>query len=171
MSKLKILLIGPERAGKTTLANALADPTRESLPTYRPTVGVRILDCESTVFVGGRPEKVEYSLWDLSGDLKFEATWPVSQADADGVMIISNGDLPLKTEELEAWVKSFPKRMRLSPQQCIGLANHPSGVIPPDSAPFSVLSVGFTHCCFEEKVETIEQPVARFLAKVLEKKK
>ena len=46
MSRIKILVIGPTKAGKSTVANILGD-LQEGLSTvYRPTIGARIVDFE-----------------------------------------------------------------------------------------------------------------------------
>ena len=47
MYKLKILVVGPCRAGKTVVSNFLADATENTGGEYRPTAGCRILEFES----------------------------------------------------------------------------------------------------------------------------
>ena len=46
MSKVKILVLGPSRAGKSTIANILGDLQDGLSSTYRPTIGCRIVDFE-----------------------------------------------------------------------------------------------------------------------------
>ena len=46
MSKVKILVLGPQKAGKTTLCNILGDLQDGLSTVYRPTVGARIVDFE-----------------------------------------------------------------------------------------------------------------------------
>ncbi len=43
ISKLKILVIGPEASGKTTIVNYLAEKQNVLENPYRPTAGVRII--------------------------------------------------------------------------------------------------------------------------------
>ena len=40
-STLKILIVGPQGSGKTTIANMLGELQNEPSSNYRPTVGVR----------------------------------------------------------------------------------------------------------------------------------
>ena len=40
-NNIKILLVGPQGAGKTTIANILSEIQTEPSNNYRPTVGVR----------------------------------------------------------------------------------------------------------------------------------
>ena len=46
MSKVKILILGPQKAGKSTIANILGDLQDGPSTIYRPTVGCRIVDFE-----------------------------------------------------------------------------------------------------------------------------
>lgn len=41
MSRLKLLIVGPQKSGKSTLANILGDLSDGPSPLYRPTAGVR----------------------------------------------------------------------------------------------------------------------------------
>ncbi len=41
MSKLKLLIVGPQKSGKSTLANILGDLADGPSTLYRPTVGCR----------------------------------------------------------------------------------------------------------------------------------
>ena len=41
MSRLKLLIVGPSKAGKTTLANILGDLSDGPSTLYRPTIGCR----------------------------------------------------------------------------------------------------------------------------------
>lgn len=61
---LKILIIGPQRVGKTSLARRIVnqEPTLE----YKPTIGVDFL-CRMIPSLG-----VKLHVWDLSGDQRFE---------------------------------------------------------------------------------------------------
>jgi len=169
--KLKVLIIGPEKIGKSVISNFLFNDMKESPQVYRPTVGFRILESERKIkhSVSGMEETVMVDFWDLSGNLKYENTWQVTQLDADGVIIVTNGDKTGQNQETEAWIKNFPKKMKMSPNQCIGLANHPSGVIN-DYTPFSLISVPFTHTSFETRSSSIGPTVDKFIGKLVEKK-
>ena len=171
MTKLKVLLIGPEKSGKSVIANYLYNDLREAPQVYRPTVGFRVLQAERKVRnpTTGIDETVYVDFWDVSGSLKYESTWQVAQTDADGVIIITNADKPGQNQEVEAWIKNFPKKMKISHTQCMGLANHPSGTIN-DYTQLSIMSVGFSHCSFESRNSTVGPTIDKFLAKVAERK-
>jgi Rab-like protein 5 len=67
MERVKILLVGPCQAGKSTVANFLGE-VAEGLGVagaYAPTAGVRILEFEREISGLGR---VPVELWDVSGD-------------------------------------------------------------------------------------------------------
>lgn len=69
--KVKILMIGPMQAGKSTIANFIADREDISSSYYRPTVATRVLEFEKEAPKNPRrpgSEKVLIELWDVSGD-------------------------------------------------------------------------------------------------------
>ena len=80
MSKVKILVLGPQRAGKSTLSNILGDLQDGLSTVYRPTQGCRIVDFErdppANVSQFG---KIHVELWDVSGDFKYEKCWAPCQ--------------------------------------------------------------------------------------------
>ena len=41
MSRVKLLIVGPQKAGKSTITNILGDLQDTPSQTYRPTAGVR----------------------------------------------------------------------------------------------------------------------------------
>ena len=68
MYKVKIVLVGPCQAGKTMIANFLADAMETVGGEYRPTAGVRILEFElSSVNVNNKNIKVDtrYHFWSI----------------------------------------------------------------------------------------------------------
>ena len=78
---MKLLMIGPCKSGKSSLATFLSgmseSPTPSGIPL--PTVGCRILELSS--------HGVGVELWDISGDQSYENTWPAIQQNADGVIL------------------------------------------------------------------------------------
>lgn len=63
LTKVKILVIGPEASGKSTIVNYLADKQNVLESPYRPTSGVRIVEHET--HVDNRLVSIEF--WDVSG--------------------------------------------------------------------------------------------------------
>ena len=63
LTKLKILVIGPQACGKTTVVNYLAEKQNVLENPYRPTAGVRIVEHETEI--DNRMVSIEF--WDISG--------------------------------------------------------------------------------------------------------
>merc|ERR1711988_363863 len=108
----KILLVGPQRAGKTALTNYLAKFREVPSDYYHATVGVRIHDFEHTVagksaYSDSVPASVE--LWDVSGDhRKYKECWPAIQKEVDGILFVFDADVELgPNSDVEIWFKDF----------------------------------------------------------------
>merc|ERR1712182_87190 len=114
-SRQKVLLVGPCEAGKSTLANVLAENTDAASDAYRPTVGVRILEFEGEVRCISQHVTIE--LWDVSGDAKYSKCWPAIKKDAVGCVLVYNPDRPNHEAEIEQWFQWFPKSMNMTPNQ------------------------------------------------------
>ena len=82
MSKVKLLVIGPSKAGKSTIANILGDLQDGPSSIYRPTIGCRIVDFERKPPQGVNFGKINIELWDVSGDFQYEKCWGPIQKDA-----------------------------------------------------------------------------------------
>ena len=71
---LKIVIVGPQKVGKTVIANSLSEFSHTVSPDYHPTVGVRILELEKPytdeqvanipVLKKNKINKVKIELWD-----------------------------------------------------------------------------------------------------------
>jgi GTPase SAR1 family protein len=118
-SRQKIVIVGPCEAGKSTLANVLAEASESvSEAPYRPTAGARILECESEVRTGS--QRVTVELWDASGDAqKFQKCWPAIKQDAVGVILVYNPEKEKQEQEIEQWFGWFPRAMNMSPSQVL----------------------------------------------------
>ena len=121
--RVKILLIGPLKSGKTAVANLLAEYQDTLVQTYRPTVGCRVLEFEKELKEkhdgSGR---VLIQLWDVSGDPKYEKCWPAIQRNTNGIIFVYDSSIAADTD-MDYWIKGFSKEMGLSPQFCIAFAN------------------------------------------------
>merc|ERR1719443_2677278 len=113
LSRQKVLLIGPAEAGKSTIANVLAENADSASETYRPTVGVRILEFEGEVRCVSRHVTIE--LWDVSGDTKYSKCWPAVRKDSVGCVLVYSPEKPNHEAEVEQWFQWFPKAMGMSP--------------------------------------------------------
>ncbi|CAM9908534.1 unnamed protein product [Ectocarpus sp. 13 AM-2016] len=131
---LKIVVCGPVKGGKTSIANFIAGQT-EQIGTgnkiYEPTVGVRILECEKQPGITGN--KVPVEIWDVSGDQAFESCWPAIMKDVDGVMLVYNPEIPTHDIEVGIWFDQFVKRPKLDNRQCQVIAHRSSPTPAPRS--------------------------------------
>jgi hypothetical protein len=108
---LKILVIGPSRAGKSGAASFLAGAHASPLYAPGPTAGVRVLAFER----GGHAVE----LWDVSGDQGFESAWPAVQKDAEAWLLMWNADAAGAAREAELWVQWFRPRAGLAAACCL----------------------------------------------------
>merc|ERR1712166_544956 len=124
-SVVKILVIGPTKGGKSTIANIIGELAEGPTETYRPTIGCRIVELERdpppAVAQFG---KFTLELWDVSGDFKYEKCWGPIQKDADGIIFVYDPAAPNYEDILAQLVAMFPKAMMLSPKFCLAIANH-----------------------------------------------
>ncbi|KAF4529407.1 hypothetical protein B566_EDAN003501 [Ephemera danica] len=86
MQKIKVLLIGPCKVGKSMVANYLSEAIDNPETDYHPTPGVRILEYDSINAMSN--QRIEVELWDCSGDAKYDACWPAFQRGANGVVLM-----------------------------------------------------------------------------------
>ena len=125
MSKLKLLIVGPTKSGKSTLANILGDLQDGPSTVYRPTVGCRIVDFERDPPPGVTNfGKVHVELWDVSGDFKYEKCWAPIKKDAHGVIFVVDPADAGAENVLNRLVSMFPKEMNLPPKFCMVFINH-----------------------------------------------
>ncbi|PAV76208.1 hypothetical protein WR25_21347 isoform B [Diploscapter pachys] len=107
-SSKKILVLGPVKAGKSSISNYLGEAVDvESLGEYRATKGVRIVEFEShEVDIDGSRVEIDVELWDCSGDLKYRDCWPAIKEGVHGVILVANPDENEGTD-LDIWYTNF----------------------------------------------------------------
>ena len=128
----KIILIGPQKCGKTTIANFVCcnndDSSKPDLSAkYLATAGCRILEFEV--------QGVMIELWDCSGDHCYESCWSAflqgknkndteeQKRKVDGVILVYDSNDPNQTDEIELWHKHFVKDNAISDYRCLIIAN------------------------------------------------
>ncbi|KAM3605412.1 uncharacterized protein V6R79_025459 [Siganus canaliculatus] len=170
MFNSKILFIGPTESGKTVLTNFLSDTTDNVGGEYRPTQGVRILECELPTQGSGENTKCEVELWDCSGDFKFESCWPALMKDSSGVVIIFNPDVPSHLKEIETWHSMFISSQSLQDTQCLLIAHHKPGSGAEDKRlPLAshLSRLPMIHSNLEEEPEEVKKAFCRYLGNVV----
>ncbi|CAG0918463.1 unnamed protein product [Notodromas monacha] len=128
MQKLKIVVAGPKKGGKTVLANILAEASENPIGAYRPTKGVRIIEFEGTASgssSSGLPlnVKVDVEMWDCSGDASFENCWPVIQDGANGVLFVYRSGNASDAKEMDSFYSSFVAQRGIKDRNCMVFAN------------------------------------------------
>jgi Rab-like protein 5 len=174
LNKLKILVIGPEGSGKTTVTNFLCEKSNVLDIPYRPTAGVRIIETEKEV----KNKRTNIEFWDVSGkpvinqgNNKYDRCWPAIMKGAQGIIIVYNADNPKSESEVEFWIEKFPKAMHLPAAQCVGFAHHLSGVDnggkKPNKGPKGAASLVITDTSVEEGPSTILPAFDKFVTAVV----
>lgn len=105
--RVKILVLGPPKCGKTCLTNYLSSYSEAPTTHYKPTVGVRILDFEPEGLQLPRASKVMVELWDLSSNESYRACWPACASGAHGIIFVFNIENKSETADLHKWHKKF----------------------------------------------------------------
>lgn len=116
---LKIAIVGPQKVGKTVIANSLSEFSHVVSPDYHPTMGCRILEMEKTfsdeqvknipILKNNKINKIKIELWDVSGDKKFSSTWPAIKYGAHGVIIVVDAMSIRYDNALDEWLNGFCK--------------------------------------------------------------
>ena len=114
---LKIIIVGPQKVGKTVIANSLSEFSHTVSPDYHPTVGVRILELSKPytdeqvanipALKKNKINKVRIELWDMSGDRRFESTWPAIKYGANGVIIVLDAVNDKYEAIIDEWMNGF----------------------------------------------------------------
>ena len=107
--RVKILVLGPSRVGKTCLVNYLSNFRDAPSTQYKETIALRIMDFEpeGLPHLPGRSIRVVVELWDVSGSHTFQACWPAIAHGAHGVVYVYNIEQKNQLAELEFWHKQF----------------------------------------------------------------
>ena len=114
---LKIVIVGPSKVGKTSIANSLSEFSQTISSDYHPTVGVRILETEKAytdeqvssiqILKKNKMNKVKIELWDMSGDRRFEPTWNAIKYGANGVIIVLDAVNDKYEGIIDEWMSNF----------------------------------------------------------------
>ena len=118
---LKIIVVGPQSSGKTELSDILSSASKGFQGNRTPTVGIRVLEFNSTLETNGLQANIVVQLWDVSGDDKYLSCWPAISKGADGCLLVYNPQDRKHALELEKYSREFTKN--LNSQQCLVIAH------------------------------------------------
>lgn len=62
-----------------------------------------------------------------AGNIKNDRVWPGIQKEAQGVIVVFNGDNPKSEAEADNWIERFPKALNIPITQCVAFSQHFSG--------------------------------------------
>eukprot|EP01006_Ploeotia_vitrea_P023454 TRINITY_DN55947_c0_g2_i1.p1 TRINITY_DN55947_c0_g2~~TRINITY_DN55947_c0_g2_i1.p1 ORF type:complete len:200 (-),score=18.95 TRINITY_DN55947_c0_g2_i1:165-764(-) len=145
--KVKLLVIGPERSGKSTISNFLAKFRDKPSAEYKPTVALRILEYEAENLnfnkqIGATrgyttgSSRAAVELWDVSGHhQRYQSCWQSIMKDANGIIFVFNPDIKNQEKELEMWHKSFAMPLKIKDHCCLVLAHYQQASVSKDMAP------------------------------------
>jgi small GTP-binding protein len=91
----KILLLGPDKAGKTTIATTLCEGFRNTQ--YSPTIGVTF----HTLFI----DQKKILLWDCAGMKHFRTLWPLFLSGTHGIIYVVDGTQSFSIVEGLLWLE------------------------------------------------------------------
>jgi hypothetical protein len=126
--RLKILVLGPSKVGKSCVADFLSGTRDTPTMEYKETCPLRILECFfDGINLGGgrrvgRGTRAAVELWDCSGNTKFQGCWPAMKNKIDGIIFVFNPEVQGQERELEFWHKSFAGE--LSDDRFVVFAHH-----------------------------------------------
>ena len=173
MSTIKILVIGPPKTGKTSIANILADMAEGPTAQYKPTIALRIVEFEKEPPVSTKKifsGKVLVELWDVSGDTIYEKCWPAILKGTQGIIFCYDPSSPSVEKDVEFFVNNFPKAGMIPPKQCMGYANHfdvGSNALPRSKPPNCLKGVALSDAT-AENTSTIYMPFDRYFSHLLQ---
>lgn len=124
---LKIALVGPQRAGKTHIANQLRG--LPAFDTYQPTAGVRILEFDVDIQDRDEDVMIKIELWDCSGDSKHaDMCFPAVLDGLHGLAVVYNPENAVHQDDAKFWMSYFSEHGQLAPGQIV-LMSHSDGQV------------------------------------------
>uniref|UniRef100_A0A8C5HUK7 Intraflagellar transport 22 homolog (Chlamydomonas) n=1 Tax=Gouania willdenowi TaxID=441366 RepID=A0A8C5HUK7_GOUWI len=156
------------KSGKTVLANFLSDTTERLGGEYRPTQGVRMVSFECDLESSSDHQPCEVTLWDCSGNFKFESCWPALTTDSCGVVLVYNPTVPSQLREIESWFSMFVSSQGLQDTQCVLVAHRqPGDTHTHTPALIPAIFKLFYNSNLEENPEAVRQHFYTYLQKVV----
>jgi len=173
MTEVKVLMVGPRQAGKSAIANFLADAVQNAeRPAAAPTLstkGVRILEFDRQISTSkSGKSNVSVELWDVSGDRAFEGGWPAIMHGARIVYVYDALSVG-QDKDLEEWHRWFGQTIGLKDSQVLIMAHKKEDKKPPKSSTSkssSLAGLRMVSTTLEENQSNIKDYFDRFLEQV-----
>uniref|UniRef100_A0A6U4WKP8 Uncharacterized protein n=1 Tax=Neobodo designis TaxID=312471 RepID=A0A6U4WKP8_NEODS len=176
--RVKVLVLGPSKVGKSSVADFLSGTRDMPTTEYKETCPLRILEVflEGLNLSGGRRvgrgTRAQVELWDCSGSTRFQGCWPAMKSKADGIIFVFNPEVQGQERELEFWHKSFVGE-GMTADNFLVFAHHSSapdraigdGARPPLSGPLASLKPLETSLDFQS--DDFKTAFERFVEKIL----
>lgn len=105
-----------------------------------------------------------------AGNPKNDRIWPGIQKQAQGIIIVFNGDNPKSQADADFWIQKFPKALNIPIAQCVGFAQHLSGTAR-DKKPKTLKgapNMKVFNTCIEEGSSTIYPAFDTYLNSLIE---
>ena len=176
---LKIVIVGPQKVGKTTIANSLSEFSHTISQDYHPTVGVRILETEKAytdeqvsnipILKKNKLNKVKIELWDMSGDRRFESTWPSIKYGANGVIIVLDAVNDKYEGIIDEWMNNFCNDMAPENVTCFSYKKEDSKGISKNKQSHQFPNMVFSEV--NHSMESLLPVFHKFITKLLIKMK
>ena len=177
-TKVKILIVGPCKSGKTLLSNILSYANRNHndnnhTNVYKPTKLSRILWFEVNgvpVNNNQRSFDVAVELWDCSGDRSFEMCWPSMLQNTHGIIFVYDPQVQNHVDELQHFYEKFVRRdFGITDQQCIIFA-HERGMgesLREELAPRLLKNILVVRASLDEDGSAVRTHFKSFLSRVI----
>jgi Ras-related protein Rab-6A len=101
--RFKVIVCGDSEVGKTSVI--LRFTNKAFRRTYIPTIGVNI--SEKTVYLKSKKAKIEFVLWDIAGQTKFQKARPHFYQGADGVLLVFDLTRPATFKSVPKWYQDI----------------------------------------------------------------
>ncbi|NHI93428.1 MAG: GTP-binding protein [Candidatus Lokiarchaeota archaeon] len=115
--KRKVVLIGSYAVGKTAMLNRFVD--EKFLTDYKATIGVNLMNKKLEIENG---KVINFSIWDIAGQLAFKGVWKNFYNAAAGALIIFDVTRQVTYDEVQGWYQNILDHIKES-IPCVLVAN------------------------------------------------
>ncbi|MDD1779152.1 MAG: GTP-binding protein [Candidatus Helarchaeota archaeon] len=106
--RFKVIVCGDSEVGKTSLV--LRFTNKAFRRTYIPTIGVNI--SEKKAYIKSKKAKIEYVIWDLAGQSKFQKMRTHFYQGADGLLLVFDLTRPETLKSIPKWYQDIKATLK-----------------------------------------------------------